>query len=450
MILSQIRAIPQSTGCLFPMDLFVSKEFKSLVDQQVQLLGIAHRFRPRLYAHSDFVMIKLYAIASQISVHVAAERINTYLKEHFQCKYHLKPKLFHDNFRHRRLVPHQTDVDKYFRRLTQNEVQNLFGNLNMTLCRKISRYTGENQQWRFIADNTEFPYYGTTQTPFEQKTFKKHMGTKRVRMFQGHVVHSQHITLFTDFYLLQKGHCRWLSIPNSIEWLKWNQFHFNYALMDREFYRVQLIKALKNRKIPIIMPAKQYHHVKRIIDNFLIKKGPLVSNYLFQQKTGAKPWPTSTWLYIVISGHDDQKPWKIREQLYNRQITFEEARSQLSAFFTNLRPWKNQRTWATWLMKTYKKRWNQETGFSSLNRVHQQFHYRFPVVQLAEIYLRAMIHNGWQGSRNEGLKKGIHHQHLSLYWYQEQQKQQLEQEFIRSWDEKRKNLPKDKRRLYFA
>jgi len=449
MISLQSRAIPQSTDCSFPTDLLILKEFKALVNVQVKLLGVAERFRPRLYSHADFVMVKLYAITRQISVHVAAEGLNAYVTKYYKKKFRLTAKTFADHKRKRRFIPHQTEVDKYFRRFPEKEVQNLFGNVNMALCRKISQFFGTSQKWRFLVDNTEYPYYGDTITPYEQKSFKRHMGTKTVRLFQGHSVHCQNITLFTDFYLMQKGKCRWLSIPNSTDWLKWNNYNISYALMDREFYRVQLIKSLKDKKIPIIMPSKKYSKVKRVIKDFLLKKGPLVSQYLFQQKTGAKPWRTAVMINIVVVGHDDQPAWKIRDQLWNGNIGYDEALHQLSAFFTTLKPWKNEHSWARWLTKTYKIRWNQETGFSSLNKIHEQFRYRNPIVQLAELYLRAIIHNGWQFYRNQGLKQGIHHQELTLFWYRMRTIEQLEREFLHSSRYNVKYLQKEKRRLYF-
>ncbi len=449
MISLQSRAILQSTDCSFPTDLLLLKEFKALVDEQVKLLGVADRFRPRLYAHSDFVMVKLYAIIRQISVHVAAEGLNAYVTKYYAKNHNLTPKTFADNKRKRRFIPHQTEVDKYFRRFSEKEVQDLFGNTLMALCRKIAKFFGLSQKWRYLVDNTEYPYYGKTITPYEQKTYKRHMGTKTVRLFQGHSVHCQNITLFTDFYLLQKGKCRLLPIPNSTEWLMWNDFNVSYGLMDREFYRVQLIKALKDKKIPIIIPSKKYPKVKRVIKDYLLKKGPLVSQYLFQQKTGAKPWRTSVLINIVVVGHDDQSAWKIRDQFWTGKIGYDKALHQLSAFFTTLKPWKNERSWARWLTRTYKIRWNQETGFSSLNKIHYQFRYRNPIVQLAELYLRALIHNGWQFYRNQGLKQGIHHQELTLFWYRMSKINELEAVVLNSSIQNVNPLQEEKRRLYF-
>ena len=74
-----------------------------------------------------------------------------------------------------------------------------------------------------------------------------------------------------------------------------------------------------------------------------------------------------------------------RVTVMNKTLSYDEAIKELSAFFTTLKPWKNEHSWVRWLTKTYKIRWNQETGFRSLNIIHEQFRYRSPVVQLAEL-----------------------------------------------------------------
>jgi hypothetical protein len=60
-----------------------------------------------------------------------------------------------------------------------------------------------------------------------------------------------------------------------------------------------------------------------------------------------------------------------------------------------------------------------------------------------------MIHNGWQFYRNQGMKKGIHHQELTLFWYKTRLIDRLEEEILRSSREKLNYLQKRKRRLYF-
>ena len=137
MITLQLRKIPQSSDCFFPKKIFLVKEFKSLVNHLVERLGVVNGFNPRLYTHFDYIMVKLYAIARGISTEIASESLNAYLMNHYKTKYHLNPKKYSDGFRKRRFIPHRTEVDKYFRRLSDKGILNLFGNLNMEICRKI-------------------------------------------------------------------------------------------------------------------------------------------------------------------------------------------------------------------------------------------------------------------------------------------------------------------------
>ena len=449
MISLRVRAIPQSTSRPFPKEIFLLGEFKALLNGLVRQLGIATRFKPRLYTYADFVMVKLYALAKGVSIHTAAETLNRFCILHFRNKIHLTPKEYCDNIRHRRLVPHQTDVDKFFRRLSEREVQNLFGNLNMALCRKIMQFLKHGQTWRFLVDNTTYPYYGAKTPPFDIGTIR-HQGTRVCRMFQGHSLHGCDITLFYDFYLLRKGQYRSKSIPHSISWLKWNSIKVSYALMDREFYRAALIKQLKMSHIPVIIPAKKYPRVMRVLKAYLLRQGPMVSPYSFSQTPRGNPWPRMVQVHLVVVGHNDQGAWKIREAFWNRTLTFDEALRQLAVFFTTTEPWQNHRRWSKWLTRTYKKRWNQETGFRMLNAIHPNFRNRYPNVQLAQLHLRGMIYNCWQVYRKQGLKFKWKYHEVTLDSYKMRLSGMIEEEMVQNVMYNLKYLQKRKRRLYFG
>ncbi|WP_371805378.1 hypothetical protein [Candidatus Lokiarchaeum ossiferum] len=237
MISLQSRAIPQSTDCSFPKDIFLLKEFKALLNEQIKLLGLAKRFRPRLYTWADFVFPKLYALTRQISVHVASEGLNAFLVRHYKSKYRLQPKRFQDKVRHRRFIPHQTDVDKFFRRLSKKKFKisleiSIWPSVARSLLSLVLLKNGDS--WSIIRN---ILIMVQLRPRMNRRPSSVTWCIKTVRMFQGHSTHCQNITLFTDFYLLQKGVGRWLSIPNSVDWLKFNNFGFNYGLMDREFYR---------------------------------------------------------------------------------------------------------------------------------------------------------------------------------------------------------------------
>jgi hypothetical protein len=342
----------------------------------------------------------LYAILKDISVTSAAQKLNRILTAKYQNKFYLKMKKFHDNVRSRRLIPHQTDVNKFFRLLSEKEMQFIFGNLLMALNSEIRQRIIGSGNMCFIADNTKYAYYGKDRSAYELGT--THLpGTHFSHQFQAHAIHAAGSTLFTDFFLLQKGIYRAKPIPMSVEYLIHNGFRLTYSLFDREFYRAPLIKKLKNLHMPVITPAKKYFRVRMAIKDFLLKKDKPVQKYLFSQTAKVYPFQSSVQLWLVVVGHDNISPYKIREDFWANRLSYDEAISQLAAFFTTSTPWQNMKNWISWLTRSYKKRWNIETAFRELNFIHNNFQNRHPTVHLGQLYLRALIYNQWQYFRKK-------------------------------------------------
>ena len=124
MICLKCQSIPQSKSFPFPKDIFLLKKFKSLVNRSVQGLEIAKKFKPRMYTYADFILVKLYAITEKMSTEWASETLNAEFSFQIEQRYHRKLKTFTDGIRRRRMVPHQTDVDRFFKRMSQNRLSN--------------------------------------------------------------------------------------------------------------------------------------------------------------------------------------------------------------------------------------------------------------------------------------------------------------------------------------
>ncbi len=64
----------------------------------------------------------------------------------FYKKFKLRPKIFWDFKRKRSFIPNQLDVDKFFKLLTEKEVQTIIGNANMRICERILTPIGRGQR----------------------------------------------------------------------------------------------------------------------------------------------------------------------------------------------------------------------------------------------------------------------------------------------------------------
>ena len=171
-------------------------------------------------------------------------------------KYRLKPKNFRNGNRKQRLAPHQTDVDNFLLLPSKEKVNMFFGNLLMTVLKKIKARCIEGLKLQILVDNTEYVYYRKPNMLYGIETNRK-LGTRFYHMFQGHALHEPGRTLFTEFYLLQKGKYRYLNIPHSVEWLKWSRINLSHSLTDKKIYSAALSKDLKNRNA-ILIPLSTY------------------------------------------------------------------------------------------------------------------------------------------------------------------------------------------------
>ncbi len=288
-------------------------------------------------------------------------------------------KFYSDGVRKRRLVPHQTEVDKFFRKLSEKDVHFIFGNILNRLNQEIRRLGIWGSKMRLLVDNTEYPYSGKPKPPFEVETHKQ-QGTRKSRLFQGMVLHGCGMTLFSEFRLLRYKQYRAKHIGLFAKWLKFQGFNLSYALMDREFYRASLIKELKDQKLPILMRAKKFQKVKSYYEQLLLGNRKLSDIYLFSQAKKTKPWPSSVHVHLVLTAHGSKSALQIRERFRRNQISFDKAVNEIEGFFTTLKPRKNLARWSRWLSRTYKKRWFEETGFRMLNSIHESFRNHHPTV----------------------------------------------------------------------
>src|SRR6056297_3210575 len=139
MVLSISKTISPSSIRSIPKEVFILPKFKSLVNKCVRLTDLPNRFKPRLYEYSDYDLPKFYALASTLSLDAICEMLNDYYVKIYKKVHKKSPMRFADGKRMRRFVPHQTSVDGFFRKLTNKEVNTIFGNVLTEMIRHVKK-----------------------------------------------------------------------------------------------------------------------------------------------------------------------------------------------------------------------------------------------------------------------------------------------------------------------
>lgn len=423
--------IPQSGDWFLLDDIILDGEFKDYVEFLIKKTDLIRRFRPRIYEYGDYVAVKLYALTVDLSIYQASQYLNRIAADRFLEKYKIVPKEYQDGKRKRRFIPHQTDVDKFFNRLTEKEVKTIFGGLLDYFAQKIMKEKCQNRSWTCMVDNTKYAYYGKLD-PQKHIGCNKLPGTRVAWFYQGVSMQSEDVHLFLEFNSLTKGVYRALKIPDSIQWQQWQQTDIKGMLFDREFYRAALVADLHKLNMPVLFPTKKYQWVKAQMRKYLRGIGSFIIGNLFSQTSQQYPYQQVAFVRLVIIGKDGQMPWEVRDKFLKGQLTFSEAMKNLHGFFTNYNPWKNTKSWVHYLVRTYKRRWNIETGFALLNKIHEMGRERDYRSKLAGLYIRGTIYNCWQSWRLDQIRNDLHHREHTLREFKYHLQKDLEEIILTS------------------
>ena len=112
-------------------------------------------------------------------------------------------------------------------------------------------------------------------------------------------------------------------------------------MIDREFYNAELLHEINGLKGNVLIPAKAYKKITKIIEEYLNGTGKRVRKYTLSSAPG-KNFQFFQNVYLIII------------------MTTQKLRGQSSS-------------WASRTSRFYKKRWFIETGFSDLNRMGRRW-----------------------------------------------------------------------------
>ncbi|KKN16661.1 hypothetical protein LCGC14_0973590, partial [marine sediment metagenome] len=139
-------------------------------------------------------------------------------------------------------------------------------------------------------------------------------------------------------------------------------------LMDREFYRTELLDEIKGMGGNVLIPAKAYKKVKKITEDYLNGEGNRVRKYMFSSASEAKRRFFQN-VYLIIKAKRGFSLQGVKKDYQNGGITLKVARTRIFIIMTTEKPKGKTSSWTSRTSLFYKRRWLIETGFSDLNRI---------------------------------------------------------------------------------
>ncbi|GAG06540.1 unnamed protein product [marine sediment metagenome] len=182
-----------------------------------------------------------------------------------------------------------------------------------------------------------------------------------------------------------------------------NGFHVKYTLLDREFYRKQILLAFKQWNVTVIMPGRKCDQTATKIRAYLTKKGTRYckGHIKLDYKKGTG-YPLLRFDMLLCAKRKYRLD-QIKRDLASGDLTFDEAAKRIfpllvlmgtSGGITSLRGNEH------YIRALYRLRWLIEIMFREMNKLGFSFRTQNRDARLGSMGAKSLLYNIWQAQRS--------------------------------------------------
>jgi hypothetical protein len=248
-----------------------------------------------------------------------------------------------------------------------------------------------------LIDFTEHAYYGKREDNLIKGT-NRQKGTVKMRHYLGFSILSRETHLYAGLYQVANKQSKIPIVLKFLEHLLDLGFKLNKVLMDREFYRAELVDKIKGMGGNVIIPAKKYTKIKQYLIDYLKGTHGRVRKYEFSSATAAK-CKFSRHVYVIIKAKNQFTLQGVKRDYANGRISLDDAKKRLFLIMTTEKPKGKTSSWASRIALFYRKRWLIETGFADLNRINRRWRSNYDNVRYLDMLARMLLYNSWKMNR---------------------------------------------------
>lgn len=341
------------------------------------------------YDAEDFLRVFFYSEITGRSTGSASERLNKY----FLSKKKGRQKKYADG-RYKREVPHQTDVNKFLRRIGLRKARNILRECLDNQLMEALRLGLISKKVNILIDFTEHDYYGKRDDKMIKGT-NRGKGTKKMRHYLGFSILSKRLHLYAGLEQIAKGQLKVPVIIRFLDHLLELGFKLNYVMVDREFYNAELLEEIKGMKGNVLIPAKSYERIKKMIEEYLRGTGKRVRRYTFSSAPGEERQYSQN-LYLILNAKKGHSLKSVKRDFQKDILSLDDAMKLIYAIMSTQNPKGETSSWASRTSRFYKKRWNIETGFSDLNRMGRRWKSKHDNTRFLDMLVRMLLYNSWK------------------------------------------------------
>jgi len=366
--------------------------FKNFCNEIKSRMWYKKKPKFKLYGMEDFLRVFIYSEMCGISIRNASEVLNKF----YLRKKRGRVKIFSDG-RKRRIVPHQTDVNKFLRRISLVRARNILRACLDNQLKEALQMNIISNKVDILIDFTEHAYYGKREDKMIKGT-NRQKGTKKMRHYLAFSVLSKNVHLFAGLRQVATGQSKIPIVIEFIEHLLNIGFKLGFVIMDREFYRAEILDEVKGMGGNVLIPAKNYKKVSELKEEYLKGIGGRIRKYTFSSATEAK-FRYFQNVFLIFNAKKKFSLLDIKRQFQQGKLSLKEASKNVYAIMTTKKPKGKESSWASRSSKYYKKRWHIEAGFRDLNKFGPRWRSRYDNVRYLDMLARMLLYNSWKVNR---------------------------------------------------
>ena len=363
--------------------------FKKFCDAIISRMWHFKKAKNSRYEDLDFLRVFFYSEIIGRSIYDTSELLNDY----YLSKKRGRRKKFAEG-RKKRLIPHQTEVNKYLRKISPAKARNILRECLDEQLKEALDLNLISRKVNILIDFTEHPYYGKREDRMINGTDRQNSMLK-MRHYLGFSILSRETHLYAGLEQVAKGQSKIPIIIKFLNHLLEIGFELKYVLMDREFYRAELLDEIKGMGGDTLILAKQYKKVKQFITDYLEDKKNRVIKYTFSSALEAK-CRFFAHVYLIIKAKRGFSLQGVKRDYKSGRITLKDAHHRLFSIMTTEKPKGKTSSWASRTSLFYRRRWLIETGFSDLNRINRQWKSNYDNLRCMDMLARMLLYNSWK------------------------------------------------------
>jgi len=195
-------------------------------------------------------------------------------------------------------------------------------------------------------------------------------GTRRIRHYHGAMIHGNSTSLFIGCHHVAYRESKIPFMLKIADWLLNLGLNIKVCVIDREYYRHNILQSFKQKGISVVTPAKNYKQLKSAKSQYLNGKKGRIQTYFIGPKSinNRNKKLMRCWVHLYPRGN--QSLGALKSAYRQGSLSLAEVSEQIYGLITTIAPQYRSKSFVYLIKRYYKMRWQIETAFRDVD-VHK-------------------------------------------------------------------------------